>query len=72
MADQYFIITDMSESDCCGPIKKVCSATSPPVWDTVPTNEAFTFKVKVDGKWTMMGYTLKEGVTLPYHPEIEG
>jgi hypothetical protein len=62
-----------SDSDCCGPIKKVSSVTAAPVvWDTVPGNEDFTFKVKVEGKWTMLGYTLKKGVTLPYHPLIEG
>ena len=60
-----------SDSDCFGPIKRVSSVTSP-VWDTVPANEDFTFKVKVDEKWVILGYTLKEGVTLPYHPEIEG
>ena len=67
-------MSDSSDSDCDA-IKKVSSGTFPRVWEEVPDNEDFLFKLKLNGaggKWSKLCYTLKKGVPLPYFPVIEG
>ena len=53
-------MTDESDSDC-DTIQKVSSVTLPPMWEEVPDNVDFIFKVKlngVGGKWTKLGLAI--------------
>ena len=42
-------------------------------WDSCPETTEFTLKLKKsDNKYAKFAYTLKEGVPLPYKPDIPG
>ena len=67
-------MSDSNDSDCDA-IVKVSSITLPHAWDEVPDNEDLIFKLKLNGaggNWSKLAYTLKQGVSLPYFPVIQG
>ena len=62
-----------SDSDDSTPIKRVSSVSKVPEWDHVPSDIDIYFKIRQPGKKSeKMLYTLKEGIMLPYFPNIEG
>ena len=62
-----------SDSDDGAPLKRVCSVSSPTVWDFVPEETDFKFKFKAQRKKSVrLLYTLKKGTSLPYTATIQG
>jgi hypothetical protein len=60
----------MSESDSSSDLERVYSNPLPVEHKTSPREIDFPLRLRVDGKVIKLLFTLKEGVMLPYTPDI--